>query len=203
MLKNRLTKSVLTLLAISAALSCAPGDRRESPLAPDNGAATPTAPSDLLGLLPPPPPTSSEYTLIEERAPRLLETLEVSGVIGIFGGKLSLAGHALTVPYGAVTLPTVFTLRLLPTGYIEVELEAVLTSLLGRTINVGEEGFRKPVPVTLTYVRATNVTDPSRLRIMRVKADGNHEILPSTVDTQDKTVTAELDHFSRYCMVAN
>jgi hypothetical protein len=38
---------------------------------------------------------------------------------------------------------------------------------------------------------------------MRVNPDGNHEILPSVVDTVNKTVTAELDHFSRYCMITN
>jgi hypothetical protein len=204
MLMSRLRTSALLLLIAGAALSCAPDDRRDSPLAPDV-TQTQTGNSDLLGidLFGAKSVPQGDYVLIEERAPNLLESLQISRVIGILGGSLSLAGHTVTVPSGAVSLPTVFTLTLLPNGYIEVEVEALQTSLLGRLINVGEQGFRKPVDLTLTYSRATNVTDPSRLKLMRVNPDGKHEILPSTVDFGRKTVTAKLDHFSRYCMIAN
>ena len=116
---------------------------------------------------------------------------------------VALTGGVVATPAGAVTLPTLFTLTLRTNGYVEVDLLALQTNLLGRVLNIGESGFRKPVTLTMTYARGTNVTDPSRLKIMRWKSDGRHEILPSRVDTDTKRVTAQLDHFSRYCMVAN
>src|SRR5690606_11105780 len=110
----------------------------------------------------------------------------------------------LLVPPGAVSQPTLFSLVVLPTGYVEVELGAVVNSLLGLVFDVGEQGFLKPVPVTLSYSGATNVSDPSGLQIARVNSllgYRNLEALPSTVDPQAQTVTAHLDHFSRYLLV--
>lgn len=141
------------------------------------------------------------YTRIEERAPGT--ELSLSQIIGLQGGSVSLAGHTITVPFGAVTEPTLFTLELANNGYVEVELSAVVTDLLGRVIDVGSSGFEKPVTLSLTYARATNVTDPSRLKIVRLKSNGRHEVLPSTVQTGPLTVTATLDHFSRYAMLSD
>ena len=140
------------------------------------------------------------YTRIEEHAPNA--DLSLSQVIGINGGSVSLAGHTITVPAGAVSVPTIFTITLANNGYIEVDLTAVVNTLLG-TVDVGSDGFDTPVTLALTYARATNVSDPSRLKIIRLNPNGKHEILPSTVQTGPLTVKAELDHFSRYAMVSD
>ena len=42
-----------------------------------------------------------------------------------------------------------------------------------------------------------------KLFILRVNEDGRHEKLPSVVDTRKKTVSAQLDHFSKYAMASN
>jgi hypothetical protein len=82
---------------------------------------------------------------------------------------------------------------------VEVHLTATLTDLLRGILNIGARGFPEPVTVKLTYSRSTNVKDPSKLIILRAKGpDGLPQALPSTVDTVNKTVTADLDHFSRY-----
>jgi hypothetical protein len=157
------------------------------------------------------------YTLVKEPpppAPRrsllgwLIRVVEatLAKLLGSEGGILSLLGHILNVPAGAVSEPTLFSMTAIQSGHIEVELTATPKSLLRRLLfwrPVAEVQFEVPVALSLSYARATNVTDPSRLRIMRVNPDGNHEILPSVVDTVNKTVTAQLDHFSRYCMVSN
>lgn len=157
---------------------------------------SPTGPDDLLfgdGL--------AGYTLANDPIlPKLIDqAVSVSQLVGVGGGSIELFGHRLTVPVGAVLEPTLFTLVALPSGHVEVHLTAVSTNLLGRVINVGTKGFRKPVRVTLTYSRSTNVTDPAGLFVLRGKGlSGEPEVMPSTVDVQRQTVSAELDHFSRY-----
>ena len=142
------------------------------------------------------------FTRIQEIAPNT-SLLSLSRIIGLLGGTISVANHSISVPLGAVTLPTLFTLRHANNGYVEVDATATITDLLGRILDVGGLGFKKPVTMTLSYARATNVTDPSRLKIVRLKADGQHEIMPSTVNPWKKTVSAQLDHFSRYALVTD
>lgn len=148
------------------------------------------------------PSEVGDYTLVQERLGLPLD-LDVSKIIGINGGSISLLGHTITVPAGAVDRPVLFTLLLARPGYVEVELDATISGLFGRIIDVGERGFEKPVALTLTYSRATNVSDPSKLVILRLLPGGAIEEMPSTLDTQSRTVTAQLDHFSRYCLAAN
>ena len=123
--------------------------------------------------------------------------------IGLLGGSISVANHTVSVPLGAVTLPTLFSLTHANNGYVEIDARATVTDLLGRILDVGGLGFKKPVTMTLTYARATNVTDPTRLKIVRLMPNGQHEVLPTTVNTYNKTISAKLDHFSRYAMVSD
>lgn len=229
MLKNRLMTSVLTVMIACAALSCAPDSRTDSLLGPDEAvtgqvdqsrAAQDSAQFSTpeTGHLVPLDAASLEaqgYTVIT--APKqttrsllgwLVKTVEatIALLLGSDGGVLSLLNHVLTVPAGAVSEPTLFSMTVLQNGYVEVELTATPKSLFSRLFfwrTVEEVTFKVPVELALSYANATNVTDPSRLKIMRVNPDGRHEILPSTVDPASKTVTADLDHFSRYCLIAD
>lgn len=125
----------------------------------------------------------------------------VSRVIGAEGGSLAHGGHRLDVPAGAVSRPTLFTMRLLEGGFVEVDLHASVTRS-GRTEDVGEHGFLKPVALQLSYAAAA-VDDPARLRIVWVKNDGALEPLPSAVDPTSHAVTALLEHFSAYALASN
>lgn len=118
-------------------------------------------------------------------------------VIGQAGGLLNLGNHSLLVPAGAVTEPTTFSMELLKSEYVMVDLTATR-----RGVDVGEKGFEKPVTITLSY-DGLRIKDPSKLFILRVNENGQHEKLPSKVDTKKKTVSAELDHFSKYAMASN
>lgn len=175
------------LLAVAA---CQPdGSNRPSPTEPDL----------LLGLNL--GGSLGGYTLANDPvlAQLLNQPVKVSQLVNVDGGSLELLGHELTVPAGAVLQPTLFTLTVLPSGHVEVYLTALSTNLLGGILNVGKKGFAEPVEVTLTYKRSTNVTDPSTLIILREKGlFGQPQPMPSTVDQVNETVTAELDHFSRY-----
>jgi hypothetical protein len=232
MLRNRLTTSALTVFLACAALSCAPDSRSDSLLGPQTSDvtevqshdSTPTpidstqSPTDRAELIPLDGADllAQGYTLIKEPVPTqpkslfgwLVKTVEatIALLLGSDGGILTLLGHILDVPAGAVSEPTIFSMTVIQNGYDEVELTATPKSLLNSLFfwrKVEEVQFNVPVELSLSYAKATNVTDPSRLKIMRVNPDGRHEILPSVVDTVNMTVTAELDHFSRYCMIAN
>lgn len=143
------------------------------------------------------------YELIQEPSPGALDQLSVSGVIGILGGVLELDGHKLTIPSGAVLEPTIFTMARSQNGFLEVDLTAIRVTLLGEVIDIGEQGFEKPVTLELTYSRATNVQRARDLVILRLNGTGlggTHEVLPSKVHQRRQVVRAELDHFSGYCM---
>ncbi len=148
---------------------------------------------------------SGEYTLIKER-PRLIGGLLdflVVDLLGLDGGLLSVLGHSILVPPGAVDRPALFSIEVQRNGLVEVDLTATARDWRGRIIDIGEQGFDEPVTLTLSYERATNVDDPDDLVILRRLPGGGFEELPTTVDRQNKTVSAQLDHFSRYCMATN
>ena len=184
-----------TLILASCADSAGPESESVSPVQPQAGLI-----SDALNLLKAPPP--SEYTLITE--PTLLGDLDLSKLIGLNGGTITVAGITLTVPKGAITVPTLFTVAALPTSVIDASLTATTTNLLGLVTDVGSIGFKKPVTITMSYARATNVKDPSKLFLVYYDYANNKLVkLPSVVDTRNKTVSAQVDHFSKYGMAEN
>ena len=140
----------------------------------------------------------SGFKLVKEKLPRHVG-LEASQLIGLSGGSVSLLGHTLTVPAGAVTVPTLFTMTVLPSAHIDVELSATVTDLLGRIIDVGQSGFSIPITLSLTYSRATNVNDPADLFLVYINGSTLTR-LPSTVDQATQTVSTQLNHFSAYGM---
>ena len=88
-------------------------------------------------------------------------------------------------------------MELLESRYVMVDLTATV-----RGEDVGEDGFEKPVTISLSYDKLY-IRDPSKLFILRYNENGQHEKLPSVVDTRKKTVSAKLDHFSKYAMASN
>lgn len=147
--------------------------------------------------------SAGEYVLVEGRIPDHIADFDASQLIGPSGGSVHLAGHSIEVPAGAVSDPTLFTITVVTNGYVQVELTAVLSGLLG-VVDVGESGFGgETVKLTLTYAWAKDVNDPSKLVILRMHDDGTAEALPTTLSATGKTVSAQLDHFSRYAMASN
>lgn len=147
------------------------------------------------------------YELVQQPLLNLdLSDLRVSELIGVNGGSITLLGHSLTVPAGAVDQPTLFTLLALPSGYVEVDASTLLGGLLGGLFgfNPGEEGFDRPVKLELSYDNArVRRRDEDDLVILRLNPRGYNylaEVIPSTIDERDNTGTAWLEHFSRYCM---
>lgn len=134
--------------------------------------------------------------------------------IGSAGGSLSLAGHSITVPEGAVSHSLCFTMELGTGDAVDVDLHAwtMDSSESCKVEGDGAEGgegwegtlwtgeFEVPVTLALTYSRATNVDDPSTLYVAWVQSATETTPLSSLVDTASETVSGELDHFSQYAL---
>ena len=127
---------------------------------------------------------------------------EASAWIGSSGGTIKTAAYTLTVPKGAVSQNTLFSLEPANDGTYKVELHAERKGLLG-WVDVGSNGFSKPVLYTVSYANANGVTDPKKLVIVYLRADGKAEITASSINTTAKTVTSSLPHFSKYALVQN
>ena len=127
---------------------------------------------------------------------------EKSAWIGSDGGSISTAAYTLTVPRGAVSTRTKFVVAPTNTGAYVINLEAYEQGLLG-LVNVGKRGFKKPVLLTISYAKANGVTNTSKLGIVYLATPDQVEIQPTTIDTRDKDVTAQLSHFSKYAMIQN
>jgi hypothetical protein len=125
-----------------------------------------------------------------------------SAEIGPAGGTFELLGHRVEVPAGAVRGPTMFSIAVVP-GTVEVELEAIA----GGT-DIGRRGFATPVRVSLSYARTSYGRNPpgvDHLTVLRVhsrRGFARFESLPTRVDEDSRTVTVELDHFSRYVLAS-
>ena len=124
---------------------------------------------------------------------------EAEAWIGSNGGTVTTAAYTLIVPKGAVSTNTLFTLEPTNTGSYSIELKAYRKGLLGN-VDVSSYGFRTPVTIRMSYAKATNVSEPAKLGIVWVRENGIVEDQRSTVDTQAKTVSSALSHFSKYAM---
>jgi hypothetical protein len=149
-----------------------------------------------------------EYTLVAGQIPATV--LSESKWIGKEGGSVFLWGgykdgriiaHAVTIPEGAVSKRTLFTISIASSDHIEVDLRAQVEQKNGLK-DVGHLGFRKPVYLFLSYAYATNVSDASRLTILYDPENGNaHQRVGGQVlFGLDKYVFVQLDHFSKYAL---
>lgn len=190
--RSAFLRTFAVLATMVTLVSC---ERMDQMVSPD---ATPSA--DLLADQLSRP--SYSFKVITESVIPPIDT-KASALIGLNGGSVTLMGHTLVVPAGAVSVPTLFTMVALPTPEIDVDLSATVTGLLGGVVDVGIFGFKKPVTLSLTYSRANNVANASKLFIGYFPGDGTIEPIKSSVDTSKKTVSAKLDHFSKYGMCEN
>ena len=74
------------------------------------------------------------------------QTKSVTGTIDILGGTLTLDGHSISLPAGAVLLPTTFTLTVPASNYMAISITAN-----------GQHSFQfeKAVSVTISYQRCS------------------------------------------------
>ncbi len=170
----RRLSAVLGLLVLATA--CA-----DLPTSPTPAAARP----DVLS-------GKSGYTVIQ--ATKAQRAATVSAVVGNRGGTLSLNGHSLMVPVGALAQPTRFTMTTAPGTAIEVELTA-------QDVRTGVPVlvFPTPLRLTLSYAGA-KVSDPGALLLGWVLDGQVMSVQASDVDRAHKTVSAWVYHFTQWAI---
>lgn len=113
------------------------------------------------------------------------------------GGSITVGGHTLKVPAGAVGQSTWFMLKVVGGNAVQVDLKAWRVSDWQPVTQF------PTVPVQLTLdAQSLGKADPGMLIVyLRDDTyDGRTEAVPSTVDVNNATVTGYLTHFSSYAL---
>jgi hypothetical protein len=109
--------------------------------------------------------------------------------IGPEGGVIHLGVHTLTIPAGALDRVVSFQMAVASMNAVGVDCFPS-----GLTFNV-------PVTLSLSYAgtQYQNVDNPN-LSVFYARPDGTFERYASIVDGDHRTVSAQLNHFSRYIL---
>ena len=116
-----------------------------------------------------------------------------SAVIGREGGSLSIGGATMTVPQKAVNRPTLFTMTVPASQYVEVEIVAE---------DKPHFNFDKRVSITLDYSRCGADADGKPLTAWHIDPSSKRLLqqMPGRKDRQDDNVTFGTDHLSGYAL---
>ena len=136
---------------------------------------------------------SSSPVLVECPTDDLVQS---SGLVTPLGGTVSAGGTTITVPPGAVLLPTTITVTVPPSQFMEVDITANDASSFV---------FQLPVTVSLSYARCTR-SDIEKDALSVWYIDSATKALLQNMgggdDKTARTVTFTTDHLSGYA-VAN
>lgn len=142
---------------------------------------------------------SSATASLSTSSPTLIQcptdqTLLASSVVGLLGGTVSVGGTSITIPPGALSLPTLITVKVPAGPYMEVDIDANnLMSFL----------FNAPVSVTIDYSRCDPaVTDGQALSVWHIDTWTNAliENMGGTNDAARRTITFSTPHLSGYAV---
>jgi hypothetical protein len=165
------------------------------------------------GSFPDPLGNGASCDVLGRRDPRPAR-LRSAAWIGPLGGTITIAGgqvggkataHVLIVPPMAVRSRTLFCMRLEPTNHMQVHLQAHALDASGKLVDVGENGFRVPVKLALSYLPANlSATQVRRLVVLYEPENGEpYEPMRSVSLLPLNAVVAELPHFSKYAMAVD
>ncbi|MGH7480969.1 MAG: hypothetical protein ACRELV_02355 [Longimicrobiales bacterium] len=124
------------------------------------------------------------------------QTLSESGTIGLLGGTVAVDGHSITLPFGAVVLPTTITLTVPASNYMEIDIRAG---------GLEHFTFREPARVVIDYSRCSrNNIEKGPLEAWYW--DSGTRTLLEDMDASDDPASSRVsfttDHLSGY-VVAN
>jgi hypothetical protein len=122
------------------------------------------------------------------------QTLRSSALVGILGGTVSVAGTSVSIPAGALSLPTLITVTIPASQYMEIDVRANdLVSFV----------FNQPVSVTIDYSRCNRSDiDASPLAVWHIDPI-THDLLERMGGVNDKarhSITFTTGHFSGYAV---
>lgn len=122
------------------------------------------------------------------------ETRSTSATIDLLGGTVSLDGHSITLPAGAVLLPTQITLTVPASNYVEIDI---------RANDLESFEFQEPVSVVLSYDRCTRSNlDKETLSAWYIDTDTKAllEDMGGVDDKASRTVTFDSGHLSGFAI---
>jgi hypothetical protein len=138
--------------------------------------------------------------LFASSAPELVtcpssETYADRKTIGLFGGTLRAGGSSITIPFGAVLLPTTFELIVPPSPYMEIEIHAVgMQSYL----------FLLPATIRIDYSRCEADAIPTNANLQGVYIDDLTktvlELLGGQIDRTNRVIRFPTIHLSGYAV---
>ena len=115
-------------------------------------------------------------------------------LIGPLGGTLSLAGTVIGIPSGALTEPTLITLTIPASQYMEIDVRA--NDLLSFV-------FNKPIGIRLDYSRCTDpALDTQRLSVWHIDTQSKAllENMGGTDNKSANTIDFTTGHLSNYAI---
>jgi hypothetical protein len=122
------------------------------------------------------------------------ETRTTQALIGPLGGIVSLGATTVGIPSGALSVPTLITLTIPASQYMEVDVRANdLTSFI----------FNKDVAVRIDYSRCTDpAVETARLNVWHIDAQSKDllEFMGGVDDKSANTVTFTTGHLSAYAV---
>lgn len=178
----RLSLPVIAVITIAAG-AC--GDLVTQPGGRDAGEARAPVPSTAL---------------FGSDSPQLLvcpttETRSARAVIGPLGGTVRVGGSAITIPLGAVLVPTEFEFIVPASPYMEVEIHAV---------GMQRYVFLLPATITIDYSRCAADAIPRDAVLQGVYIDGLSklvlELLGGVANRDNQTLRFQTGHLSGYAV---
>ena len=142
---------------------------------------------------------SLEPSLSQSSNPELIEcpsdvSYSTSGNVLLTGGTISLRGHQVNVPTGAVLLPTQIGLSEPASQFMQIDLTAN-----------GQDHFQfeAPLTITISYARCTRSNidkGPLSVWLIDETTGALLQNMGGVDDKVNRTITFETDHFSGYAI---
>lgn len=120
-------------------------------------------------------------------------TQTTSALIGVLGGTVSLAGSSISIPAGALTVPTLITVTIPAGQFMEVDVQAnALTSFL----------FNQPVSITIDYSRCSQNLSNTSLSVWNIDEQTKAllENMGGVNDPLTESITFTTGHLSGYAV---
>lgn len=195
MIRQRFAKLLLGIAVVASLAACGMSDP------PTEVTAPLTAPrADRIWV------STDSLSLVKTSVP-IKRPYSTHKVINARGGSVILAyangigpAFILDVPAGAVSEPTRFELTAVPGPYLMVDLRAYTQKGNGPEIDVGGQGFR--VAVTLSVSKHFALLTDLTPTVVWVQNDHSLKPVPTRQDRFGYAV-ADLPHFSRWALASN
>jgi hypothetical protein len=122
------------------------------------------------------------------------QTLKTVSLVGTGGGLVSLAGTVVAIPSGALSLPTLITLTIPASQYMEVDIQAN---------DLAHFLFNTEIAVKIDYSRCTDpALATAKLSVWYIDSQTKElkEFFGGVDDKANRTITFKTNHLSAYAI---